>query len=141
MNLSTERIRAHNDELPRDLPNGHAVMTAGVAAPGLTRSSGSSKPSRSTTISARPTTPMANTTSARSKPTATRFFFKIDYLDKALAAHSPDPSDPSVTERVIAIMLAEELIVGATGWWPKMLRALTTAELRATPTGLRCVFA
>ena len=37
-----------------------------------------------------------------------RIFFKIDYLDKALAYHSPDPSDPSVTERVITIMLAEE---------------------------------
>jgi hypothetical protein len=35
-------------------------------------------------------------------------FFKIDYYDKALAAHSPDPADPSVTERVITIMLAEE---------------------------------
>jgi hypothetical protein len=37
-----------------------------------------------------------------------RIFFKIDYLDKVLTYHSPDPSDPSVTERVIAIMLAEE---------------------------------
>ena len=35
-------------------------------------------------------------------------FFKIDYFDKALNAHSPDPSDPAVTERVITIMLAEE---------------------------------
>ena len=34
--------------------------------------------------------------------------FKIDYHDKALACHSPDPSDPSVTERVITIMLTEE---------------------------------
>jgi hypothetical protein len=34
-------------------------------------------------------------------------FFKIDYFDKALASHSPDPTDPSVTERVITIMLAE----------------------------------
>ena len=35
-------------------------------------------------------------------------FFKIDYYDKALAMHSPDPTDPSVTERIITIMLAEE---------------------------------
>ena len=35
-------------------------------------------------------------------------FFKIDYVDKTLAYHSPDPSDPSITERVITIMLAEK---------------------------------
>ena len=34
MNPTTERIRALNDELRRNLPNGHAVMTAGVAALG-----------------------------------------------------------------------------------------------------------
>jgi hypothetical protein len=34
MNATTERIRALNDELRRNLPNGHAVMTAGIAALG-----------------------------------------------------------------------------------------------------------
>jgi hypothetical protein len=37
-----------------------------------------------------------------------RIFFKIDYFDNALSMHSPDLSDPSVTKRVITIMLAEE---------------------------------
>ena len=37
-----------------------------------------------------------------------RLFFKIDYFDKSLTYHSPDPADPSVTERVITLMLAEE---------------------------------
>jgi hypothetical protein len=35
-------------------------------------------------------------------------FFNVDYFDKCLNAHSLDPADPSVTERVITIMLAEE---------------------------------
>ena len=35
-------------------------------------------------------------------------FFKIDYYDRALICHSPDPADPSVTQRVMTIMLAHE---------------------------------
>jgi hypothetical protein len=37
-----------------------------------------------------------------------RLFWKIDYYDRSLSAHSPDPADPSVTTRVLTIVLAEE---------------------------------
>lgn len=34
--------------------------------------------------------------------------FKIDYFDLALQMHSPAPADPTVTRRVLTIMLATE---------------------------------
>ena len=37
-----------------------------------------------------------------------RLLFKIDYYDLELQCHSPDASDPAVTQRVMTVMLAEE---------------------------------
>jgi hypothetical protein len=37
-----------------------------------------------------------------------RYFFKIDYYDLAMSAHSPDPADAARTIRVLTIMRADE---------------------------------
>ncbi len=36
------------------------------------------------------------------------YFFKIDYYDRSMTAHSPDKADPAVTARVLTIMRADE---------------------------------
>jgi Protein of unknown function (DUF3768) len=100
MDLTTERIRALNDELRRKLPSGHAVMTAGIAR--IVK-----------TIAVyddfcHANDPYEEHDFGSFEADGHTILFKIDYLDKALTAHSPDPSDPSLTERVITIMLAEE---------------------------------
>lgn len=38
----------------------------------------------------------------------TSVIWKIDYFDKSLTGHSPDPADPAVTVRVMTVMLAGE---------------------------------
>jgi hypothetical protein len=37
-----------------------------------------------------------------------KFFWKIDYYDKQIQQGSEDPADPSITTRVLTLMLASE---------------------------------
>jgi len=108
MNPTTERIRALNDELRRNLPSGHAVMTAGVAALGPDAVARIVKTITVYDDFCQANDPYQEHDFGSFDADGHTVFFKIDYYDKALTAHSPDASDPSVTERVITIMLAEE---------------------------------
>ena len=108
MNATTERTRALNDELRRNLPNGHAVMTAGIAALGPEAVARIVKTIAVYDDFCHANDPYGEHDFGLFQADGHTIFFKIDYYDKALNAHSPDPSDPSVTERVITIMLAEE---------------------------------
>ncbi len=104
MNATTERIRALNDELRRNLPNSHAVMTAGIAALGPEAVARIVKTIAVYDDFCHANDPYGEHDFGSFEADGQRIFFKIDYLDKALTYHSPDPSDPSVTERVITIM-------------------------------------
>ena len=108
MNLTPNRIRALNDELRRNLPTGHAVMTLGVAALGPEAVARIIKTVAVYHDFCHANDPYEEHDFGSFEIDRNTIFFKIDYFDKALVAHSPDPSDPSVTERVITIMLAEE---------------------------------
>jgi hypothetical protein len=108
MKLNTERIRALNDELRRKLLTGHAVMTAGIAALGPEAVARIVKTIAVYDDFCHANDPYEEHDFGSFEADGHTILFKIDYLDKALTAHSPDPSDPSVTERVITIMLADE---------------------------------
>ena len=104
----TDRIRTLNDQLRRQLRGGKAVMTPGVAA------LGSEAVQRLVqTIAIFEDFSTANDPHGEHDFGAFEFdgtpvIFKIDYYDKDMNLHSPDPGDPAVTERVITLMLAEE---------------------------------
>ena len=108
MSSDTDRIRMLNDELRQHLPCGKAVMTPGIAA------LGSEAVQRLIqTIAVFDDFCSANDPHGEHDFGAFEYegvpvYFKIDYFDKDLNLHSPDPADPAVTERVITLMLAEE---------------------------------
>lgn len=37
-----------------------------------------------------------------------QYFWKFDYYNAAMEMHSPDPSDPALTVRVLTVMRADE---------------------------------
>ena len=108
MDITTDRIRALNDQLRRKLPEGHAVMTTGVAALGAEVVARIVKTIAVYDDFCHANDPYEEHDFGSFEADGHTIFFKIDYFDKDLTAHSADPSDPSVTERVITIMLAEE---------------------------------
>jgi hypothetical protein len=108
MSANTDQIRSLNDELRQHLLGGGAIITPGVAALG-----GEAVERLVKTIAVFDDFCNANDPHEEHDFgcfdfDGTQVMFKIDYYDKTLTYHSPDPADPAVTERVITIMLAEE---------------------------------
>jgi Protein of unknown function (DUF3768) len=108
MTTKTEQIRALNDGLRQNFNEGTAVMTAGVAALGAEAVARIVKTIAVYDDFCHANDPYEEHDFGVFEADGHKLFFKIDYFDKARCCHSPDPSDPSVTERVITIMLAEE---------------------------------
>jgi len=108
MDTKTARIAALNDELRQHLLGGLAVMTPGVAALGQVAVDRIVKTISVYDDFCHANDPYQEHDFGSFEPDGHTIMFKIDYFDKTLTYHSPDPSNPSVTERVITIMLAEE---------------------------------
>jgi len=108
MNAKTEPIRALNDRLRQNLLSGLAVITPGVAALGLDAVERIVRTIAIFDDFGHANDPHEEHDFGAFEVEGHTIFFKIDYYDRGLSMHSPDPSDPGVTERVITIMLAEE---------------------------------
>jgi hypothetical protein len=108
MTTKTDQIRTLNDELRQHMQGGLAVMTPGVAALGQEAVERIVKTIAVFDDFCHANDPHEEHDFGSFEADGQTIFFKIDYYDKALTCHSPDPADPSVTERVITIMLAEE---------------------------------
>ena len=108
MSSQTERIRALNDELRQHLTGGIAVMTPGIAALGQEAVDRIIKTIAVFDDFCHANDPYEEHDFGSFEAEDHTIFFKIDYFDKDLKYHSPDPADPTLTERIITIMLAEE---------------------------------
>jgi hypothetical protein len=108
MDTKTARIRALNDQLRQNFAEGIAVMTPGMAALGAEAVERIVKTISVFDDFCHANDPHEEHDFGAFEAEGQKIFFKIDYFDKNLSMHSPDPGDPSVTQRVITIMLAEE---------------------------------
>ena len=108
MDSKTARIRALNDELRQNFAGGIAVMTPGIAALGAEAVARIVRTIGVFDDFCHANDPHEEHDFGAFEVDGQRVFFKIDYFDESLTYHSPDPADPSVTKRVITIMLAEE---------------------------------
>jgi hypothetical protein len=103
-----KRICALNDAFRRAFVGGAVMITAGVEAlPAETRSSILAK------VRAFDAFTIDNDVHGEHDFGAieyddVRCFWKIDYYDREMEMLSPDPADPSVTRRVLTVMLVEE---------------------------------
>ncbi len=108
MSSDTYRIRMLNDQLRQRLTGGSAFVSSGIAALGAETVNRLVQVLTTFSDFSQENDPYGEhdfgTFDFEGKPV----LFKIDYYDRDRQYHSPNPADPTATERVIMIMLAEE---------------------------------
>jgi Protein of unknown function (DUF3768) len=108
MSTNTDRVRELNDKLRQHLTGGMALITPGVAALGQESVDRIIKTVATFDDFCHANDPHEEHDFGAFELDGEKVFFKIDYYDRDLKCHSPDPSDPKVTRRVITLMLASE---------------------------------
>jgi len=108
MDTKTVRIRALNDQLRQNFADGMAVMTPGVAALGAEAVDRIVKTIAVFDDFCHANDPHQEHDFGAFDVDGRTIMFKIDYFDQSMSMHSHDPADPTVSQRVITIMLAEE---------------------------------
>jgi len=108
MSTDTDRIRTLNDDLRKHLLGGGAVITTGIAALGPEAVARLVQTIAVFDDFCHANDPLEEHDFGGFKFDEVDVLFKIDYFNKSLNSHSPNPADAAVTERVITIMRADE---------------------------------
>ena len=104
----TDRIRVLNDELRRRRRGGRMMITRGVNALGEEFVAMALASVAAFDDFNADNDPYGEHDCAALAVDGRRVIWKIDYYDRTLTSGSPDPGDPTVTQRILTVMLAEE---------------------------------
>ena len=102
------KIALLNDAFRRTFAGGNVVMTAGVyALPDMVKAEALKKAATFDDFS-EDNDPYGEHDFGSFELCGRKFFWKIEYYDRAMEHGSEDPSDPDKTTRVMTVMLASE---------------------------------
>lgn len=107
--MAVERIRALNDEARWYLPDGRLVVSRGIAALAVEEQAAILERVRTFDEFTSQNDPYGEHDFGAFEHAGHSVFWKIDYYDRDGEEYgSPDPSDPSLTTRVLTVLLAGE---------------------------------
>jgi hypothetical protein len=107
-NTKTDRIRDLNDAFRRTFVGGAVMITAGVDAMSPDQRRSLLQKVRSFEAFGEDNDPHGEHDFGAVDEADERYFWKLDYYDRAMESGSPDRADPAVTTRVLTIMRADE---------------------------------
>ena len=105
---NTKRIRELNDNFRRTFVGGAVTVTAGVEAMPVEQRRSLLAKVRAFDVFNEDNDPHGEHDFGAVDESGVRCFWKIDYYDREMTMHSDDASDPTVTTRLLTLMLAEE---------------------------------